>query len=1042
MESSHPPTPTNEPSDIFSLSDQVLADKLEFVEEIGFGNWGSVWLCRPKASAKSETSRVTVCAQKIAVKLVHRSKTSTTAARVRSLWNEMKIVRTFRNDPHPSIIPFHSFIITPSYALITMDYLPTLVPVEVAESKAREWFRSLLSGVEFLHKRGVVHNDIKPANILLSQQGVPVLVDFGFAEKYDLDSSTAFHSNLSYGTPEYLSPERARGLPHDTRKSDVWSLGVTFFEILMGRTPFEHSDGEQFTTKDDLERYWSRTLKGEWVGSWSMSPGIERLLQRMIVPNADLRCTASQAMEDPYWEPTEGLPGTHHRSASRSSAVDMASVLPKTRQNKPASRSPSPPGLLIKIPSKPTPVTARSTPRVKTQPKAVVGAKVPVKKRVPPALDLSPIPASPPATPHAISGKENASARLIAKPPSVATPVRHPLAVVTPRRKENISRSRLESESKSSVDSIKDKRKTHALGDLSNRTIGAGKTVTKNNKRHGSQEKDKGKDSVRERVREWEREKERLREIERLEALERERDEQIAEENERQERMERVLAEREREQRERAEVIPDSSVNDVYMDPVPIVPAPPPMLPVPVLVAPLSPEPRATPRTPARSSGSGLSALRHSIKKSIDKTVQFCKQSSTLVGSRLATSRGPSICMDEQQRESWEAEVMKHAGTVEPTTPAREDTTPDTNDDQAQLDRLTMWMRDVEKVVEDTRQSFTSSANLPVPPPALPIAPSRSASQNRNKLSSRMPRKILPANQIFADEMGVILPNPALTSSSTSTHRSPSTSTFATFSNNTTTVTSPNMSIPSIPEIRTPSRQRRATLAIHSPGKSRNLETCDFDLDTGSPSKRKEKSKSYGNLLQRHIAPISVLEAELAKPPPPPQPSPRLATMMDRNLFLARPLSPSIYSEQPQPSIREKSFDELTSSPLQVEPYPMRKPSSLDPVDSPTQRRLEGVYDRFLMATSGVKRVGKGYQSDNMNPTTKKRSKIAASIYQNHKATPTPTSSNYHIRASSALDLSTKPTKEENNTITLVRRAFKAFVPSKTASRRLSRIPA
>lgn len=155
----------------------------------------------------------------------------------------MKIVRSFKNDPHPSIVPFHSFIITPSYALITMSvfllpltlfvqliylaraYLPTLVPVEVSESRAKEWFKSLLSGVHFLHSRGVVHNDIKyvyiilpviqvqvnlilntlplrPANILLSRDNIPVLVDFGFAEKYDLCSPKAFHSNLTYGTPE------------------------------------------------------------------------------------------------------------------------------------------------------------------------------------------------------------------------------------------------------------------------------------------------------------------------------------------------------------------------------------------------------------------------------------------------------------------------------------------------------------------------------------------------------------------------------------------------------------------------------------------------------------------------------------------------------------------------------------------------------------------------------------------------------------------------------------------------------------------------
>ena len=50
-------------------------------------------------------------------------------------------------------------------------------------------------------------------------------------------------------------------MPHDTRKSDVWSLGVTFFEILIGRTPFENAEGEQFTTKEDLEKYWGRTVR-------------------------------------------------------------------------------------------------------------------------------------------------------------------------------------------------------------------------------------------------------------------------------------------------------------------------------------------------------------------------------------------------------------------------------------------------------------------------------------------------------------------------------------------------------------------------------------------------------------------------------------------------------------------------------------------------------------------------------------------------------------------------------------------------------------
>ncbi|KAG6817008.1 hypothetical protein H0H87_000904 [Tephrocybe sp. NHM501043] len=383
---SGPPTESN---DVFSLSDQVLSDRLHFIEEIGFGNWGSVWLCKPKLRTGASKDGPE---QKLAVKLVHRSKTSTTAARVRSLWNEMKIVKAFKSDPHPSIVPFHSFIITPSYALITMPFLPALVPVEVDEIKAREW----------------------PANILLSHNNIPVLVDFGFAEKYDMKSDIAFHSNLSYGTPEYLSPERARGLPHDTRKSDVWSLGVTFFEILIGRTPFENSDGEQFTTKEDLERYWSRTLRGKWVGEWRMSKGMERMLRRMIFPNADLRCTATQLMNDSYWayrkeSVASPASASHRRSTSYTSSIVfeketlkvMESARPWTEQEVPD----SPPGLDLSDLSRKSSMESSQIPqlvRPRSQPKIVVAKPPPCtpapprtpapRKRVPVIGELSPVP--------------------------------------------------------------------------------------------------------------------------------------------------------------------------------------------------------------------------------------------------------------------------------------------------------------------------------------------------------------------------------------------------------------------------------------------------------------------------------------------------------------------------------------------------------------------------------------------------------------------------------------------------------------------------
>ncbi|CUA75070.1 Cell surface glycoprotein 1 [Rhizoctonia solani] len=361
-------------SDIFSLSDQQLSDKLKFVKEVGFGNWGSVWLCEPRFAEEQ-----VAFGSQIAVKLVHRSKTPTTAARVRSLWNEMKIVRALRREAtassssqevvgvgHPNVIQFHSFIITPSYALITMQYLPIPVPVEVPEFRAKPWFHALTDAVAFLHQRGVVHNDIKPANIILTggSSPMPVLVDFGFAEHYTLTSRHAFQSNLAYGTPEYLAPERAKGQPHDTRKSDVYALGITFFEILVGRTPFEEVEGESFVSKEDLERYWTRTVKGKWVGKWEgiMSKPCEKALKRMTLPNADLRATAVDILADPYFKGEDDL----NRSNLSVDLSILSDIIPPWSRQSLASRSKSRAQASIKskqttIAKRPPPVKAATT---------------------------------------------------------------------------------------------------------------------------------------------------------------------------------------------------------------------------------------------------------------------------------------------------------------------------------------------------------------------------------------------------------------------------------------------------------------------------------------------------------------------------------------------------------------------------------------------------------------------------------------------------------------------------------------------------------
>jgi serine/threonine protein kinase len=105
--------------------------------------------------------------------------------------------------------------------------------------RARGYLLQILSGIEHLHSLGIVHRDIKPANILIADDGSAKLADFGIA-KFDWQpGGTA--TRLGLGTPEYMSPEQASGGTID-RRSDLYSLGITFYEMLTGRSPFARND--------------------------------------------------------------------------------------------------------------------------------------------------------------------------------------------------------------------------------------------------------------------------------------------------------------------------------------------------------------------------------------------------------------------------------------------------------------------------------------------------------------------------------------------------------------------------------------------------------------------------------------------------------------------------------------------------------------------------------------------------------------------------------------------------------------------------------
>ncbi|KFL35554.1 hypothetical protein N788_08810 [Arenimonas donghaensis DSM 18148 = HO3-R19] len=98
----------------------------------------------------------------------------------------------------------------------------------------------IAQGLDFAHQKGFVHRDVKPGNILFRNDGRVVLADFGIAKAMDGSNSSTV-AGTSIGTPDYMSPEQARGEPVDGR-ADLYSLGAVLFEMLAGAPPYQASD--------------------------------------------------------------------------------------------------------------------------------------------------------------------------------------------------------------------------------------------------------------------------------------------------------------------------------------------------------------------------------------------------------------------------------------------------------------------------------------------------------------------------------------------------------------------------------------------------------------------------------------------------------------------------------------------------------------------------------------------------------------------------------------------------------------------------------
>ncbi len=145
---------------------------------------------------------------------------------------------------HPNIVTLYDFTTEPKLSLI-MEFvdgrgLDEMIGHDVGPipwEKALPLFTQILDGIGYAHSKGIVHRDIKPANILISKEGQVKVTDLGIAKIAGQQGMT--RTGTQMGTLYYESPEQIKGAKDVNRKSDIYSLGMTLYEMLAGRLPFE-----------------------------------------------------------------------------------------------------------------------------------------------------------------------------------------------------------------------------------------------------------------------------------------------------------------------------------------------------------------------------------------------------------------------------------------------------------------------------------------------------------------------------------------------------------------------------------------------------------------------------------------------------------------------------------------------------------------------------------------------------------------------------------------------------------------------------------
>lgn len=270
------------------LSRHVVRQNYTFLDELGKGTYGKVH----KAHLNVDNSKKRLFAVKAIQKNIFQKE-------IRRFLREIEILKLL---DHPNVIRFYEAYESPTSYFIVQEFcgsgdlgkLFEIQSVSFKESVARDFMWQILLALNYLHKKGIAHRDVKPENFLITDHGSGQLklIDFGLSATMNCSTDTL---KETVGSPFYLAPEVIE--KEYSPLCDVWSAGVMLFNFMTCGFPFYDDNNEKLFEKIKAVEYDRQV-----IASCDYSDAAKDLLSRMLVREKDGRISAEQALQHPWFE--------------------------------------------------------------------------------------------------------------------------------------------------------------------------------------------------------------------------------------------------------------------------------------------------------------------------------------------------------------------------------------------------------------------------------------------------------------------------------------------------------------------------------------------------------------------------------------------------------------------------------------------------------------------------------------------------------------------------------------------------------------------